>query len=212
MSSKILLIGGGGHAKVLINILNNQNLIVDAIVSPEIDQNFDLFKNIKHLKSDSEVFKFDPKDVLLVNGLGSVPSNSVRNSIFEKFCKKSYQFLTIKSESSIVSNFCHLGMGVQIMPGAIINAGARIEDNTIINSGVIIEHDCIIGKSNHIAPGAVICGQACTKENVHVGTGASVIQGITIGENAVIAAGTSVVRDVEKNTLCMPASVSKRPL
>lgn len=210
MSKKIFLIGGGGHAKVLFNILSNQKLVVDAVVSPEIDQSFSLVKNLKHLKDDSEVLKYDPKHVLLVNGVGSVPRNFVRKSIFEKFCNDSYEFLTIKSESSIVSNSCHLGMGVQVMPGAIINAGAWIGDNTIINSGAIIEHDCKIGKNNHIAPGAVLCGQICTKENVHVGTGASVIQGITIGKNAVIAAGASVASDVEKNTLCMPAPVSKK--
>jgi len=212
MSRKIFLIGGGGHAKVLFDILNDKKLIVDAIVSPEIDQSFSLLKNVKHLKDDSEVLKYDPKQVLLVNGVGSIPRNNVRKSIFEKFCKNSYEFLTLKSESSMVSSSCYLGMGVQVMPGAIINAGAWIGDNTIVNSGAIIEHDCKIGKNNHIAPGAVLCGQSCTKENVHIGTGATVIQEITIGKNAVIAAGTSVVRDVEQNTLVMPASVTKKQL
>ena len=212
MSRKIFLIGGGGHAKVLFDILSDQKLNVDAVVSPEIDPSFSLFKNVKHFKDDSEVLKYDPKQVLLVNGVGSVPRNFVRKSIFEKFCDDCYEFLTVKSESSIVSSSCHLGMGVQVMPGAIINAGAWIGDNTIVNSGAIIEHDCKIGKNNHIAPGAVLCGQSCTQENVHIGTGACVIQGITIGKNAVIAAGASIARDVEKNTLCIPASVSKKPL
>jgi len=210
MNRTILLIGGGGHAKVLFDILTSQNVKVGAVVSPVIDQSFSLFRSVKHLKDDSEVLKYHPDEVLLVNGVGSLPGNFLRASLFEKFCKHSYEFLTVKSECSIVSKFCYLGMGVQIMPGAIINIGAKIGDNTIINSGAIIEHDCKVGKNNHIAPGAVLCGQSCTKDNVHVGTGASVIQGITIGENAVVAAGTSVVRDLEKNMLYMPASVSTR--
>ena len=212
MNRSVLLIGGGGHAKVLFDILSSQDFKIDAVVSPEIDQSFSLFKNVKHLKDDSAILQYNSDDVLLVNGVGSLPGNFLRASIFEKFYKHSYEFLTVKSEYSMVSNFCYLGMGVQIMPGAIINAGAKIGDNTIINSGAIIEHDCRVGKNNHIAPGAVLCGQSCTKENVHVGTGASVIQGITIEENAVVAAGTSVVRDVEKNMLCMPAPVSSRPV
>ena len=55
-------------------------------------------------------------------------------------------------------------------------------------------------KNNHIAPGAVICGKSRTYDNVHVGTGVSVIQSVTIGENSVIGAGTSISKDVEKNT------------
>ena len=212
MNRKVLLIGGGGHAKVILSILSTQGIKIHAIISPEIDQSFSLFKNVKHLKDDSEVLNYPTNEVVLVNGVGSLPYNFLRASIFEKFCKHSYKFLTVKSEYSIVSDFCDLGMGVQIMPGAIINADAMIGDNTIINSGAIIEHDCKVGKNNHIAPGAILCGQSSTEANVHVGTGAVLIQGVTIRENSVVAAGASVVRDVEKNMLCKSPSVSTRPL
>jgi sialic acid synthase SpsE len=70
-----LLIGGGGHAKVLFDILISQDITIGAVVSPVIDQSFSLFTNVKHLKDDSEVLKYHPDEVLLVNGVGSLPGN-----------------------------------------------------------------------------------------------------------------------------------------
>lgn len=212
MNKKVLLIGGGGHAKVLLSILSAQGIKVHAIISPEIDKSFSLFKNVTHLKHDYEILNYSTNEVVLVNGVGSLPYNSLRASIFEEFCRHSYKFMTVKSEHAIVSDFCDLGIGVQIMPGAIINADTIIGDNTIINSGAIIEHDCKVGKNNHIAPGAILCGQSTTEADVHIGTGAVLIQGVTIRRNSVVAAGASVVRDVEKNMLCKPSSVSTTPL
>ena len=208
MSKKIFLIGSGGHAKVLIDILSNQGIKIDAVVSPELDLSNKIFKNIMHL-TDDKVFNYSSDEIILLNGIGSIPGNPLRNLMFKKFRDHSYEFLTIKAKTSIVSNSCNLGRGVQIMPGAIINADVTIGENTIINSGVIIEHDCIIGNNNHIAPGAVICGQTRTEKNVHIGTGASVIQTVTIGENSVVGAGSSITKDVEKNTKCIPAAVTK---
>ena len=149
MSKKVFLIGGGGHAKTLMDIMNNQSIKVDAIVSPQLDSSYELFKNITNI-DDDKIFNYSPDEVILVNGIGSIPGNTNRASLFKKFRDHSYEFLSIKSETSIVSNHCKLGMGVQIMPGAIVNAGAIIGENTIINSGAIIEHDCIIGSNNHI--------------------------------------------------------------
>ena len=145
MSKKIFLIGAGGHAKTIMDIMNSQGIQVDAIVSKKSDSSYDFLKNIMNM-DDDKVFNYSPNEVFLANGIGSVPGNSARASIFKKFRDQSYEFLSIKSEASIVSNLCKIGMGVQVMPGAIVNTGAIIGENTIINSGAIIEHDCVIGK------------------------------------------------------------------
>lgn len=210
MSRKVIIIGGGGHAKALTEILKQQNVDIFAISSPKIDKNAVLFDGLEHLLNDRDIYQFRPKEIRLVNGIGSIPGNSLRAEIFKKFRKDGYEFLTVKSSSSIVSDYCRIGMGVQIMPGAMINVDAVIGDNTIVNTGALVEHDCILGESNHIAPGAVLCGGSITEANVHVGAGASVIQGVTIGECSVVGAGASVVRNLDKNMICMPAAIIKR--
>ena len=210
INRKVIIIGGGGHAKALADILKQQKINIFAISSPKVDKNSVLLGGLKQFLNDSDIYQFSQKQIWLVNGIGSIPGNSLRAEIFQKFRKDGYEFLTIISASSIVSDYCRIGRGVQIMPGAIINVDAVIGDNTIVNTGALVEHDCILGENNHIAPGAVICGGSTTKANVHVGAGASVIQGIKIGENSIIGAGTSVVRNLVKDSVCTPAAITKR--
>lgn len=197
MNKKIMIIGGGGHAKVLLEILQRLQCDVYAVVAPDIDKKSRLFKDLKHYVSDAEVLNYSTDQVILVNGVGSLPGNTIRRSIFDKFSHIGYEFLTVVSDLAIVSSFSTLGMGVQIMPGAIINADTNIGANSIINSGAIVEHDCVIGKHNHIAPGAALSGGVKTGNYVHIAIGASVIQGVTIGDHALVACGASLVEDLD---------------
>lgn len=196
MNRKALLIGAGGHAKVILDILNGQGITIEAIISPKVDLSFSLFKNVKHFKNDDDVLRYNTDEVVLVNGVGSLPGDLTRASIFDYFCKLGYEFLTVKSHNARVSEFCEIGMGVQIMPGVIINASTTIGNNTIINTGAIIDHDCSIGSYNHIAPGAVLSGGVVTGNYTHVSTGAKVIQGIKIGEHALVGVGAALSKDL----------------
>ena len=200
-NKKIILIGGGGHAKVLLEMLRRLKTDVYAVVAPQIDLKSRLFKDSKHYVSDAAVLKYSTDEVILVNGIGSLPGNELRRKIFDKFCHSGYEFLTVVSDLAVVSSFCKLGMGVQIMPGAIINADSNIGDNSIVNSGAIVEHDCNLGHNNHIAPGAVLSGGVVTGSNVHVSTGAKIIQSISIGDHAVIGAGATLTQNIEKRNM-----------
>ena len=102
MNKKVILLGGSGLAKVIADILSKKFKKLHEIVSPEIDQHFSLFKSVKHSKNDSDVLGYYPGEFGLVNGIGSSPNNVLRGTIFEKFCKSSYEFLTLKSDHSIV--------------------------------------------------------------------------------------------------------------
>lgn len=204
MNSKIIMIGGGGHAKVLCDILSQQKVEIYAVSSPKLDPQFSLFNGLKHILNDDEIYNFGIDEVQLVNGIGSIPGNTVRASVFDKFREYGYEFLSVISQSAIVSEFCKVGMGVQIMPGTIINADSVIGNNTIVNSGAIIEHDCIVGDNSHIAPGAVVCGGTFIGKNTHVGAGAVVIQGLSVGASSLIAAGAVVSKTLPKNSVVYP--------
>jgi sugar O-acyltransferase (sialic acid O-acetyltransferase NeuD family) len=196
MNKKIIIIGGGGHAKVLLEILLRLKLDIYAVVAPQIDTKSGLFKGLRHYVSDDAVLKYSTDQVVLVNGVGSLPGNTIRRSIFDKFDHDGYEFLTVASDLAIVSSYCTLGMGVQIMPGAIINADTHIGDNCIINSGAIIEHDCTLGHSVHIAPGATLSGGVECGDYVHVGAGANIIQGISIASGATVGAGATATKNI----------------
>ena len=201
MNRKIMVIGGGGHAKVLLEILRRLKFDVYAVVAPQVDMKCLLFKGLKHYVSDDAVLEYSTDQVVLVNGVGSMPGNAIRQSIYDKFYHHGYEFLTVVSDLALVSSYCTLGVGVQVMPGAIINADTNIGDNSIINSGAIVEHDCKLGHNNHIAPGAVLSGGVVTGNYVHVSTGAKIIQGVHIGDYAVIGAGATLTKDLKSNAM-----------
>lgn len=210
MTKSLVIIGSGGHAAVLVDMLRQNKREVIALISPDEPPFNEVFKGIAHFCRDDDILSFDKKTTRLINGVGSLPGCRLRASLYQYFVELGYEFETVISNSAIVSDYTKLEKGVQVMAGAIIQTGVRIGANSIINTGAIIDHDCRLGKNNHIAPGAVLSGQVTSKENVHVGTGASVIQSINIGSNVVVGAGATITKNIEENTLCFPAFITKK--
>ena len=196
MDKKRYLLGAGGHACVLVDILKQNELVLSGIFSPEIDLKKEILLDIPFFDNEDDIFKEPPSTVLIINGIGSMPGSRLRVLVHQKFSEKGYSFQKVISKMAIVSSFAKLGEGVQVMPGAIIQAGAVIGDHSIINTGAIIEHDCIIGEHNHIAPGVTLSGQVKTGSHVHIGTGANVIQGVSIADNVLIGSGANVNKNV----------------
>ncbi len=196
MDKKRYLLGAGGHACVLVDILKQNGLALSGVFSPDVDLEREILSDIPFFDNEDDIFKELPSTVQIVNGIGSMPGSRLRTLVHHKFSEKGYFFQQVISKMAIVSDFAKLGEGVQVMPGAIIQAGAVIGDHSIINSGAIIEHDCIIGEHNHIAPGVTLSGQVKTGNYVHIGTGANVIQGISIADNVLIGSGANVTKSV----------------
>ena len=207
MNNGVLLIGAGGHASVLLDMLIEQDVNILGYVSPSPATNQSLFSKYHWFKKDDDILDFDKDVVKLINGIGSLPKNTLRIKLYNKYKKLGYKFETLVSKHATISTSVKLEEGVQVMNGAIIQTGAYIGYNSIINTGSIIDHDCSIGINNHIAPGVTISGQVISGSNVHFGTGSSVIQSIRIGENTVIGAGTTITNSVDRNMICYPARI-----
>lgn len=210
MNDGVLLIGSGGHASVLLDMLIEQEINVLGYVSPLPAANQKLFSDFHWFKSDDDILQFDKATIKLVNGIGSLPGNTLRADFFNSYKILGYHFATLVSKDASVSRCTTLDQGVQVMRGAIVQTGTSIGYNSIVNTGSIVDHDCSIGSHNHIAPGVTISGHVISKENVHFGTGSAVIQSINVNENVVIGAGVSITKDVDKNTTCYPARIFKK--
>lgn len=204
----MIIIGGGGHAAVLLDILKQLKQPVAAIVSPEIDRSCQVFCDIAHLHRDEEILSYDCDEVELVNGIGSLPGNALRLDIYKRFKELGYFFKSVVSPHAIVSPYVQLGEGVQVMANSVVQVGSVIGDNTVINTSATIEHDCLIGSHNHIAPGAVLCGNVKTGDKVHIGVGASIIQSLRIGEGTVVGSGACLTKSIGKNNTVYPAKIT----
>lgn len=210
MNDGVLLIGAGGHASVLLDMLIEQKVNVLGYVSPHSANNQKLFSDFHWFKSDDDILQFDKSDIKLVNGIGSLPGNTLRSDFYITYKKLGYRFATVVSKDASVSRYVYLDQGVQVMRGAMIQTGTSVGYNSIVNTGSIVDHDCSIGSNNHIAPGVTISGHVTSKENVHFGTGSAVIQSVNVNKDVVIGAGVTITKDVDQNTICYPARIFKK--
>ncbi|EMT45875.1 acetyltransferase [Anoxybacillus flavithermus] len=192
-SKPVIIVGNGGHARVLTEVLLMQKKQILGYTAPTEEQNP---YNITYLGTDEAILQHEPKRVELVNAIGSVSSTKFRAHIFSFFKSRGYRFCTIIHPSAIVSSTAMLGEGVQIMAGAVIQPFVRIGDNTIVNTSASIDHDCYIGDHCHIAPGCVLSGSITIGNGTHIGTGTNIIQNIKIGKNVIIGAGSLVLRNI----------------
>ena len=149
----IIIIGAGGHAQVLLDTLlsmGNNNILGFT------DANAQLWGqrllNCPVLGGDEVLDHYSPKNVLLVNGLGSIGSTSLRQKIFLQKKLSGYHFASVIHPSAIISSFVELSEGVQILAGAVVQTNCDIAENVIVNTRATLDHDCIIAAHVHIAP------------------------------------------------------------
>lgn len=195
------MIGGGGHASVLAEILLLQRREILAVISPECINHRAVFKGVTHLKNDEDVLEFNKDQVLLVNGIGMAPKSNLKRKVNEYFLSLGYKFETVISNSATVSRFAKIETGSQILPSAIIQTGAVVGQHSIVNTAAIVEHDTRIGNYCHVAPRATLCGQVEVGASVYVGAGATVIQGVTLASGCIVGAGTTIVSNVKPFTI-----------
>jgi UDP-perosamine 4-acetyltransferase len=207
----IVLIGGGGHCKVVISILNKINSFeIVGIVDNYKAENF--ISGIKIIGTDDDlkdIYKSGIHNALIT--VGSIKDNTKRYRLFNMAKEIGYKFPVIISPEAIVDDNVKIEEGTVVMPGSIINIESSIGKNCIINTGSIIEHDCKIGNHCHIAPGVHISGEANVGELSFLGIGATMIQGINIGKNVTIGAGSVVIKDISDNVIALgnPAKIIK---
>jgi UDP-perosamine 4-acetyltransferase len=201
------MLGAGGHARVLQELLAEKGHTLHGYVAPAEDASFES----QWLGGDDTFAALNPVDYLLLNGVGSIGATKVRAKVFANYKKLGFNFLTIESNDSIVAPSAVVLEGVQVMRGAVINTAAIVEENSIINTGAIVEHDNLIGQNCHVSVGATLCGDVRVGSGTHIGAGATVIQGVKIGQNCIIGAGATVIADVPDNHTAVGVPAKNRP-
>ncbi len=201
----ILGIGAGGHARVLIEILQQTGeWEIAGLLDADESKTGQNTSGILILGTDDtipELFQRGIRAAFI--GIGSIGSSILRRKIFALLLEHGFELPVIQHPSAIIASDVTIGRGTCIMPGAIINPATSIGECAIINSGAIIEHDCQISSFAHISPGALLSGNVHVGEGAHIGIGAIVRQGIYIGENAMVGAGAVVVKNVAAGSTVM---------
>jgi UDP-perosamine 4-acetyltransferase len=209
---KVVGIGAGGHAKVIIDILSHSPRVqvvglvelATRLFSETIEGSLILGDDdlLPQLLAEGVGFAF--------LGIGGVGNNLPRAEAYDRILKLGFDLITAIHPRAVVARSAKLGRGVSIMAGVVVNSAAVIGDNVILNSQCTVEHDCVIGDHVHIAPGATLSGAVQVGRFSHIGTGASVRQGVRIGERVVVGVGSVVIDDVPDGMVVVGAPA--RPL
>jgi len=202
MRNKIVLIGGGGHCKVAISLIQTStNFEIYGITDSKLKIGSSV-NGIKVLGTDKILKQLHKKGITnALISVGSIKDNTLREKLYIQTKNIGFSMPAIVSKFAIVDKTAKIGYGTVVLPGTIINANARIGQNCIINTGSIIEHDVKIDNHCHVAPGAVICGSCNIMSKSFIGSGATVINNINIGQSCVVGAGSVVIRNIESKSI-----------
>lgn len=205
----IILIGAGGHASVIIDIIqsmisSNHEIKIKGILDDRKDirklMGYEILDEIKNAQL------YNDKDTEFIIAIGN---NTIRKNIEKKL--KGVKYFTAIHPTAVISINVTIKSGTIVMPRAVINANTEIGSHVIINSGAIVEHDNIIEDFAHISPGATLCGGVTVGEVTHIGANSTVIQCKKIGCNSIIGAGSTVITDIQSDVMAVgsPAKVIK---
>jgi sugar O-acyltransferase (sialic acid O-acetyltransferase NeuD family) len=205
MGLPIVILGGGGHAKVVIYtlLLQDRQILGYCDLGPDGKP----VLGVGRLGEEEVILRFAPEKVRLANGIGS----PLRSAVYERFAAKRYLFEQVIHPSAVVATDVHLDSGVQIMAKAVVQPGTCIGIDTIINTAASVDHDCVLGSHVHVGPGAVLCGHVRVGDGAQIGAAATIIQGKSIGAGSIVGAGALVLEDIPSKVTAVgvPARVIK---
>ena len=170
IKKEILLIGGGGHCKSVIDVIEQENKYkIVGIVDKKEFIGEDVL-GYKIIASDDDLEMLFEKYKYALVTIGQVKSNTIRVKLFTRLKKIGYQLPTVISPLSYVSKHAKIEEGTVIMHYAMVNAGAKVAQNCIINSKALLEHDSIVEEHCHISTCVVLNGGVRVKSNSFVGS------------------------------------------
>ncbi len=209
---RIIVIGGGGHAKAVIDVLERQGRY-------EIAGYLDIHQPKGHRclgyenVEEKDDFRRAAKDLGARGGIIAIGDNAKRALLATavRAVLPEFHFVTAVHPSAILGKHVVVGAGTVVMAGVVINPDTRVGEHCIINTRASLDHDNLLGSFVSIAPGVTTGGNVAVGDSSAVGLGANIIHGIIVGEHAVIGAGSTVIENIPSHVVAFgsPAKVQR---
>jgi sugar O-acyltransferase (sialic acid O-acetyltransferase NeuD family) len=193
---RIILVGGGGHCKSCIDVIENENKYK---IIGIVDKKKNFLLNYKFF-AESYLNKKLIKNNYAFVTVGQIKNYKVRVKLFNRLKDLGFKMPSIISPSAYISKHAVIGQGTIVMHGAIVNAGAVVGNNCIINTNSLVEHDVVIGDHTHISTKATINGGVVVGSKVFVGSHSIIKDNISIGECSIVGAGLYIKKNLQKNS------------
>jgi UDP-perosamine 4-acetyltransferase len=204
----VVVLGAGGHAKVVIEILracgHEVTGILDADPAPRTVVGAPVIGGdelLPKLRSDG-----------VARAFVALGGNGLRLKLGRLAQGLGFELVNAVHPGAVLSPSVRLGVGVAVMAGAVVNAESRIDDLAVVNTRAGVDHDGVIGEAAHVAPGCALAGEVTVGARAFLGAGVTAVPGVTVGEGAVVGAGACIVRDIEAGVLALgvPARTVRR--
>jgi sugar O-acyltransferase (sialic acid O-acetyltransferase NeuD family) len=211
---KIVILGNGGHAKSLVDIIEREKRY--EIAGYVVNENNSEMPDVKYprLGGDAQLEQIFQSGITnAAVGVGYMGNSGLREKLWEQLKQIGFSLPVICDPSAVLAGNVKIGEGSFIGKGSIVNANASVGKMCIINTGAIVEHGCEVGDFSHISVGSVLCGDVKVGAASFVGANATVIQGISIGRGCIIGAGTTIRKNLKENYMaCVREKILYRPL
>ena len=190
MCNKLMIIGAGGHGKVVANIakLNGYKEIYfldDDILKKYIGK-YQIIGTTKDIDKYKEEYDF----------FVAIGNNDIRKNISLKLSNLNVRQPILVHPTAVIDETVQLSEGTVVMANAVINADTKISKGVIINTGATVDHDCTIDQFTHVCPGVHIAGTVNIGKNVWIGIGCTIINNVSVCDNCLIGAGSVVVKNI----------------
>jgi sugar O-acyltransferase (sialic acid O-acetyltransferase NeuD family) len=202
MTERIVVIGGGEHARVVMEAIRgatSRELL--GFVDPELCEETARRLGVPRLGGEDALERQDPVHGVL--GFAALETRRRREEAVRRLARLLKGWATVVHPAAWVSHTATVGEGTVIMAGAVVQAGARIGPHCVINTGAIVEHDVVLGEHAHVAPGATLGGAVRVGALAYIGLGAAVRDHTSVGDGATVGMGAVVVRDVSPGARVM---------
>ncbi|MGI2039027.1 acetyltransferase [Shewanella frigidimarina] len=198
MTKVLAIIGASGHGKIIADIAE--------LLGFTINFYDDAYPNKTHIEhwpihgTSADLVSLKNADITFTyDVVVAIGNNEIRQQKMQQLQQYNFNLISLIHPSAIVSQYASISPGNVVLPGAIINAFAKIGVGCIINTAAIVEHDCIIADFAHICPNVALAGGVSVGSKSWIGIGSQVRQLITIGDNCLIGAGSTVVKNISDN-------------
>ena len=192
-----IIIGAGGHAKVIADVLRLTNKEVAGF----FDDHVTSFLERPYFGTIADLEQWSEKKKKKYRFLITVGDCTTRKKIADKLSFPIQLYGQAIHPTAVVAKDSFVAKGTVVMANAVINVGAYVGEHSVVNTGSIIEHDCRLGSFVHVSPGACLAGAVQVGIGSHIGIGSQCIQLKKIGSWCIIGAGSTIVEDIPSHTL-----------
>lgn len=194
MSRPLILVGGGGHCKSVIDVAESAGYNILGVLDMPENVGKDILST-KVIGTDDDIPLYVGKADFVIT-VGFIKSPAIRIKLFDNIKAAGGKLATIVASTAYVSKYAEIGDGTVVLHQAFVNAGAKVGKNVILNTATNIEHDAVIGNHCHISTGTMVNGECVVGERCFIGSQSVLANCITVGDDIIVSAGSFVRKSI----------------